>query len=355
MAMTNDSKEFMGLTIGIDLGDRWSHVCVLDEQGEVLEESRIPTTRKALAARFGGALASRVVIETGTHSNWVYEELTVQGHEVLIANARKVRAISTNDRKDDRTDAEMLARLGRFDPRLLSPIEARSEETRQDLALLRSRAVLVTARTMLVNHARGVCKSMGHRLPKCSTASIHRHELPVPLQEALQPVFIVVKDLSLKIRTFDASIKKLCETRYPQTSLLMQVKGVGPITALCFALTVEDPARFKSTRSIGPYVGLIPRRDQSGGRDPELRITKAGDAMLRTLLVQSAHYILGPFGPPSTLREFGQRLARRGGTTSKKQAVVATARKLSVLLLSLWRNADVYEPLRGSRTPSACA
>lgn len=353
MAMANDSKAAVGVTIGIDLGDRWSHVCVLDEQGEVLEESRIPTTHKALSARFGGVPPARFVIETGTHSNWVHEVLSASGHEVFIANARRVRAISANERKDDRTDAQMLARLGRFDPRLLSPVEARSEETRRDLSLLRSRAALVTARTMLVNHARGTVKACGHRLPKCSTASIHKSELPVEIKDALAPVFVVLEQLSDQIRSFDARLKELCEKTYPHTRLLRQVAGVGPVTALCFALTIEDPARFKSNRAIGPYTGLVPRRDQSGDRDPQLRITKTGDPMLRTLLVQSAHYILGPFGPPSALREFGQRLASRGGTTSKKQAVVATARKLAVVLLSIWRNAEVYEPLRGSRTKAS--
>jgi len=339
--------------IGVDLGDRHSQVCVLDIDGEVTEESRLSTTAAAFSRHFGGRPRSRVVLETGTHANWVHDLLAGAGHEVLVANARKVRAISANERKSDTVDARMLARLGRADVTLLCPVTVRGEDLRQDLGLLRARAGLVVARTMLVNSVRGLAKAAGHKLPACSAASFHKQELHETLGGALAPMLKILECMSHEIQSYDKALESLCEQRYPQTKLLRQVKGVGPLTALCFVLTIGDPARFKDARAVGAYVGLVPRRDQSGAKDPQLRISKAGDPMLRTLLVQCAHHILGPFGVDSDVRRFGLKLAVRGGKSAKKRAVVATARKLAVLLFALWRSAETYEPLRNSALAKA--
>jgi transposase len=352
MAMAKDSDAALQV-IGVDLGDRHSQVCVLDVDGEVTEESRVSTTEAAFRRHFGGRPRSRVVLETGTHANWVHDLLAGAGHEVVVANARKVRAISANERKSDTVDARMLARLGRADIALLCPVRVRGEDLRQDLALLRARAALVVARTMLVNSVRGLAKAAGHRLPACSAASFHKQELHETLHRALAPMLKILECMSHEIQSYDKALECLCEQRYPQTKLLRQVKGVGPLTALCFVLTIGDPARFKDARAIGAYVGLVPRRDQSGAKDPQLRISKAGDPMLRTLLVQCAHHILGPFGVDSDVRRFGLKLAVRGGKSAKKRAVVATARKLAVLLFALWRGAEVYEPLRNSALAKA--
>ena len=135
---------------------------------------------------------------------------------------------------------------------------------------------------------------------------------------------------------------------YPETELLRQVEGIGPLTALTFVLTLEDPSRFAKSRSVGAYLGLVPATDQSGDRDPQKRISKEGDEMMRRLLVGSAHYILGPLGSDSDLRRHGEKIASRGGKNSKKRAVVAVARKLSVLLHRLWVTGEVYEPLRNT-------
>lgn len=346
--MADSNSVVERLTIGVDLGDKFSQVCVLDARGEVVEEARIATTREALERRFGGMAPAAMAIEAGTHSNWVFDLLTALGHDVVVADPRKLRAISANERKSDRMDALMLARLRRADRALLSPVAPRAEHIRRDLGVLRARAALVEARTMLVNHVRGVAKSSGSRLRKCSTASLHKAELPAELYAVLTPLVQVLEQLTLQIRVYDQQITKLCQGAYPQTDLLRQVAGVGPITALCFTLTIGDARRFKNARAVGAYTGLTPRRDQSGDRDPELRITKCGDRMLRTLLVQCAHRILGPFGPDCDLRSFGLKLIERGGKNAKKRAIVATARKLSVLLLALMRSGEVYEPLRNS-------
>jgi transposase len=349
--MAKDSRggEVETQTVGIDLGDRYSEVCVLDSRGEVIEESRVPTTRQAFERWFAGKARGRVVIEVGTHSPWVERVLTGLGHEVLVANARQVRLIYNSHNKGDRVDAERLARLARVDPRLLSPITHRSLQFHADRAVLRSRDVLVSCRTSLINHARGLVKAMGFRFSKCSTSNFHTQaigQLPEELKPALEPVIETIAMLTRKIRHYDRCIEELADGRYPVTEHLRQISGVGALTALGYVLTIEDPTRFRSSRALGAYLGLSPRRSQSGERDPELRISKRGDSVMRRLLVGSAQYILGPFGPDTDLRRWGLELAQRGRKNAKKRAVVAVARKLAVLLHRLWVTAEVYEPLR---------
>jgi transposase len=350
--MKKDTKAGSGLTVGVDLGDRWSRYCVLDEHGQILEEDTIATTGRALRKRFSDLAASRVVIEVGTHSPWVQRLLQELGHETITAHTQSVRLIYGSRDKNDQLDAERLARLARVDPKLLHPIQHRGGTVQADRSLLRSRNALVECRTKLVNHARGIVKSIGGRLPSCSTSYFHkrvRQDLPDELKPALTPVLDTIGALTRKIQRLETRIERLSAKRYPETGLLRQVSGVGPLTALSFVLTVEDPERFKSSRAVGPYLGLRPRQSQSGEQDPELRITKAGDTDLRRLLVGSAHYILGPFGPDTDLRRWGLALAARGRKNAKKRAVVAVARKLAVLLHRLWVTAEVYEPLRNNR------
>jgi transposase len=346
--MSKDSKQALGFTVGLDVGDHRSSVCMLDEAGAVIETAEIATTRTAIRSRFGGRCRMRVVLETGTHANWLDEELRQLGHEVIVANARKVRAVTTADRKSDRKDAEMLARLGRSDPRLLSPVNPRSEEVRRDLLLVRARAVLVAQRTLLINHVRGSVKPFGMRMPDKSTESFHKLALPKPLSHALAPMMQLLKTITEQIAVYDEEIEKLGQGKYPHTSRLQQVPRVGSLTSTTFVLTIADPNRFKHARDVGPYLGLAPAKHQSGKSDPQLGITKSGDTMLRTLLVQCAQQILRKTSPDTSLKRFGLRLARKGDKVSKRKAVVAVARKLSVLLLALWKSGEEYEPLRGS-------
>jgi transposase len=344
------------LTVGLDVGDRYVQVCVLDEAGNILEESRLPTKPAALERRFSGSEPLRMVLEAGTHSPWISRLLQALGHDVLVANPRKLRLIYMNESKSDRVDAEYLARVGRLDPSLLAPLRHRSAETQEDLALLSSRTCLVRARTRLISHARGAVKSAGGRLPGCcAEAFAVKAELHTPekLRPALLPVLSTIAHLSEQIKTLDAAIKEMAEERYPETGLLDQVPGVGILTAQCFLLTIEDPTRFPQARAVASYLGLRPRQADSGSLSPQLRITKAGDAQLRSLLVGAAQYILGPFGPDTDLRRWGLALAQRGGKSSKKRAVVAVARKLSVLLLRLWQTGEVYEPLRNAKRREA--
>ena len=335
-------------TVGLDLGDRFSHVMVLDGQGQVVEEGRVATREEALRKRFSGGPPMRIAMETGTHSPWVSRLLKACGHEVIVANSRKLRLIYENPSKDDRVDALYLARLARVEPALLSPVQHRGAGTQKDLTLLRSRDVLVAARTQLINHVRGLVKSVGSRLPACSAGSFSKRaceQTPPSLQPALLPVVEEIASLTDRIKALDRQIQVLADEGYPQTRLLRQVGGVGPITSLAFVLTLEAAERFGKSRTVGAFLGLAPGRKQSGARDPERRITRHGDRYLRRLLVNAAHYILGPFGPDCDLRRFGTRIASRGGKNAKKRAIVAVARKLAILLHHLWRWADVYEPL----------
>jgi transposase len=303
------------MTIGLDLGDRYSYLCAVEAGGEAIESGRIQTTRSALEKRFRGVEAARVVLEAGTHSPWVSRLLGECGHEVLVANPRKLRLITQNDSKDDPVDAELLARLGRVEPQLLSPIEHRGETTQADLGVIRAREALVRARTQLVNHVRGMVKSWGARMGSCSTRSFARKvrdQVPAALRAGLDPLLEVIGGMSEQIQVYDRLIEEACRQRYPETQLLTAIAGVGPLTALGYVLTLEDPQRFAHSRAVGSYLGLRPRRDKSGQQDPELRITKAGSPWLRRLLVGSAHYILGPFGPDTDLRRWGLKLAARG-------------------------------------------
>jgi transposase len=348
------SSEQPQMTAGLDLGDKYSHLCLIDTvSGEIMEEGRLRTSPEAFRRRFSSEQPLRIAIEAGTHSPWVSRVLEECGHEVLVANARKLRLIYANKRKTDEIDAENLARLARLDPKLLYPLKHRGEDAQAHMALIRSREALVGCRTQLVNHVRGAVKSFGGRLPKWPARSFHKkaaEHIPEALWPALGPILETIGSLTERIRDYDRKLEEISEEHYPETDLLRQVEGVGPLTALTFVLTLEDPYRFERSRSVGAYLGLVPSTDQSGDRDPQKRISKEGDEMLRKLLVGSAHYILGPFGKDSDLRRHGEKIASRGGKNAKKRAAVAVARKLSVLLHSLWINAEVYEPLRTART-----
>lgn len=297
----------------------------------------------------------RTAVDIGkliAHSGWASRLLGGLGHEVVVANPRRLRLIYENKNKDDRVDALYLARVARLDPHLLSPIEHRSEEAQQDLMKLRARHKLIAARSQLINTVRSLVKLTGERLPKCSAESFPRQaakHIRQSLRKTLMPLISSIEELTKKIRGYDQEIERLCREKYPQTGVFMQIPGVGPLTALAYLLMLESPDRFKKSRDVGPDLGLTPGRSQSGDRDPQLRITKQGDSYLRQLLVSCAHYILGPFGEDSDLRRHGQKIAVRGGKIAKKQAVVAVARKVSILLHRLWVTGEVYDPLYNSR------
>jgi transposase len=336
--------------IGVDLGDKWSRYCAVDAAGAVLDEDRVRTTAEGLRGRFGELSATRIVIEAGTHSPWVSRVLEEMGHAVVVANARKVRLIYESDRKNDKLDARMLAKLGRVDVELLAPVRHRRAETQADLAVVRGRDALVAARTQLINSCRGMVKTMGGRLPSSTTSVFAKkmeNALPESMRAALDPLLRAIATLSEQIAGCDRRVRELAEQSYPETRLLQQVQGVGPLIALTYVLTIEDPNRFANSRSVGSYLGLRPKQSESGKSAPQLGISKAGNSHLRRLLVQGAQYILSSLASDSRLRRWGLEIASRGGKNGKRRAVIAVARKLAVLLHKLWSTGQVYEPMYG--------
>jgi transposase len=335
------------VTVGLDLGDRTSRTYVVNAAGECIEERTVATTPAALTRYFANRPRCRIVLEVGTHSPWVTRTLEQYGHEVVVGNPSAMYTRGHRRKRNDRLDARFLARQGRADVELLHPVQHRGEVAQQDLAALRARDQLVRARTKLINHVRGAVKSLGARLGACSAEAFAKRaagELPAPLGPALTPLLEVIADLTRRIVAADRHIDAVIQARYPAARQLQQLPGVGPLTALAFLLLIEDPTRFRRSRQVGAYFGLVPRLDDSSDATPQLRISKAGDEFGRRLLVNAAQYILGPFGPPCDLRRAGEAIARRGGKNAKKRAVVAVARKLAVLLHRLWVSGRTYDP-----------
>ena len=335
-----------GFTLGLDLGDRSHYVCVLDAAGRIIHEGPRLNDRVALALLLTQYPAATVALEAGTHSPWISRYLTGLGATVIVANPRKLHAITRHERKCDRRDAVMLARLARADVALLHPLQHGTAQAQHDLLGLKLRDSLVRTRVNLINTVRFTLKSLGHRVGNPSSEAFHKNILtavPADCLPVVKPVLTVLALLTEQIKRLERGLVARSQRAYPVTRRLQQIAGVGPLTALCFGLKIGEPGRFGRSRDVGPYLGLCPGRDQSGGTDKQLRISKGGDGLLRRLLVSAAHYILGPFGPACALRAYGQRLV---GTSvrEKKRAIVAVARKLAVLLLSLWKHGTDYEP-----------
>ena len=335
------------ITIGMDLGDRHHIIVVFDQKGKEIASKRIANTKLALRKYFQRYSGGTVALEAGTHSPWISRELQQLGLVVYVGNPRKLRLIWDSHDKSDEKDARILAMVCRVEPRLLWPVKHRNAQAYSDLEVIKARDMLVQSRTKLINHVRCVVKSHGGRLPSCSAASFAKRAgalLPAQLSDALFCLMQTIADMSQRILQLERKIEQLSKQRYPETQGLQQVVGVGPVTSLAYVLTIEDPSRFRKSRMVGAYLGLTPRRDQSGASDKQLRISKAGNRYLRKLLVNCANYILGRFGPDCDLRRFGLAIAARGGKNAKKRATVAVARKLAVLLHRLWASQHCYDP-----------
>lgn len=332
--------------VGCDIGDKFTELCVVDRTGAVIEARRVRTTKPALVHAIQKHRLARVVIEAGTHSRWVEEALAAAGHEVVVANPRQIQLIWKSKKKTDRSDANLLARLGRVDVALLAPVHQRSRAAQMDLAVLRSRDVLVAVRTRLINHVRGLLKQFGLRVPSCSTDTFARHAaetVPAELEPALTPVLETLQEVTRKIKQHDEEVERLFQAN-PTAQRLAEINAIGPITSLAYTLTVEDPKKFKKSRVVGSFIGLTPAKDQSGESDPQKHISKAGNGYLRRLLVQCAHRLIGPFGGDCDLRRWGLALCARGGSAARKRAIVAVARKLAVLMHRLWITGQSYDP-----------
>ena len=343
--------------MGLDVGDKETHFCMLDPGGEFVAEGAVVTSDRGLRSLLAGRPRLRVALEAGTHSGWIGRLVERLGHESIVANPRQLALISQSDSKNDRNDARMLARLAVAGPELLAPVRPRSAKTQCDLAWVRSREVAVEARTKIVNAVRGIVKTSGARLPKCSTTTFGTKAealCPEALKAALLPLLRIVKELTREIQLYDKLVAKKAQEEYPETAAIETIDGVGPLTALTFVLVLDnDRARFERSRDVGCFIGLWPRQRDSGMRSPQLGITKAGDPLLRRLATQCAQYMLGPFGRDSALRRWGLGLITRGGKRAKQRAVVAVARKLVILMHRLWVRQERYDPLHGVSVAAA--
>lgn len=344
--MAKNTRTVLQTAIGIDVSDKASEVCHMGADGEVADRARIATTKSAFEKYFRRCERTRVALEAGTHTRWAERLLVKLGYEVYVANPRKVALIAQNDNKTDKADAELLARLVRADPKLLSPVQPHSPDLDSARALLRTRDLVVASRAQWVNHVRGAVKTAGGRVKPCSTeafAKEAREQIPPELRMSLLPLLDQIEALTAQIRRFDKDIERVGVRAFPVTQQLQSIGGIGPVTSLAFVTSVGDPKRFTKSRTVGAYFGLRPRRDESGDFAPELRITKAGDGFVRKLLVQAAHCVLAR-GPDSSLKRWGLKLAGRGRKNAKKRAIVAVARKLAVIMHSMWVSGAVYEP-----------
>lgn len=341
------------LTIGLDVGDQRSQACVVDGTRAVLEEFSFETSAVRLCDKLRRE-PCQVILEVGPHSRWLQKVLERLGHTVRVVDARKIQLISRSNHKTDRRDARTLAQLGAGVPELLGDIKHRSDQAHADLTVLLTRDHFVQLRTATINRTRGVLKSVGVKVPRMSTKAFHARVgalVPSALKRGLQPLLDELQSLQLRIHALDREIDAMA-ARYPAVAKLSAIQGVGNLTALAFVLSLDDPGRFKKSRDVGPFVGLTPRKRASGASDPQLSITRTGNPFLRRILVQAAHYILGPFGPECLLRSHGKRIVERGGKHAKKRAAVAVARKLAVLLHRLWVSETPYEPWYRSTPPA---
>lgn len=347
--MTHTTTTAFPRTIGMDLGSRKSSFCIVGVDGERLQEGELKTTKPEMRSFFVAEPTSRVVIEASGPCRWIAELAESCGHEVIVANPREFRLICESHRKTDRNDARILADFGQFRPQLLRPIKLRGLKCQIARTTLAARSHAVRQRTLLISFIRAQVANLGESLSDCSAATFHKsapERIPSVLRPALDPLIEVLQAVTKAVAEYDREIDRLCEKEFPETAMLTQVNGVGPNTALAFVATVEDPARFRRSRDVGAYVGLVSKSRSSGSKAPQLRISKRGDKGLRRLLVSAATYIVGPRAKDSDLRRCGERLQARGGQASRSKARIAVARKLSVLLHRLWITGEVYEPLR---------
>jgi transposase len=340
--------------IGLDLSLKTAQAAVLDPGGELVLETTIQATETGLRRFFANQPSSLVVVETGGTSAWVARLAKEAGHEVLVAQSRKIKMISESSRKTDRTDALTLARLARSDLELLHPVRHRSEPTQRGRALLRVRLCLIRQRTEAVNVVRGVLRGFGHRTRTGSagrfTERIAKLDFPAELRAVVTPLCQTIDHLSVQLESVDRSIDALAEL-LPVVELLKTVPGVGQLIATSFALCIEDPDRFEKARDVGAFLGLTPRLHQSGTVMRSGGVTKEGDGEMRRLLVQGAHVLLN-CKRDSDLRRWGLKLKQRIGT---KKATVAVARKLAVILLVMWRDGAAFEPLVSNRMQGEAA
>lgn len=343
--MNQEDRKQEKLFLGFDVSEKSIEifgVCGTESSEKTIRIENNQSSIQALLAHFKNKNQVCIVMETGTHSAWMSRYIRTMGFEVIVAHARDLALIYGANRKNDRIDAEKLARLAQADKKLLHPIEHMSEERQQDLMIIKCRALMVKQRTQLINTIRGLLRASGIKDHSTSVRNIKNFklsDLPAPIITALSPLLQQIRFIEMQIRYYDREIAKLCK-KYQATEILRQIHGVGPAISLTFVLLVGDISRFPDPKRLAAYFGVVPKQDQSGENNKQTSITKAGNSLMRVLLIQGAQYILGPFGVPCDLRDYGKRIEARGGAIAKRKARVAVARKLLILMHRLWSNPE---------------
>jgi transposase len=327
---------------GIDVHVSYSQICILDEDGEVMETSRVRTSRPALTKFFARRDQMMIVLEAGGSSPWVSRLLEEVGHEVIVCSPRRVRLIAESTLKNDKIDAEVLARLLRMDPAFLKPIRHRSEKAQLLRSKLLVRRSLVEARTKWINTVRGLLRGFGYRVSgKVShtfAERVDRMKLPDELRQVIEPLLEQIDLLSGEIERRNEDLEAMAQ-EIPAVNHLRQIPGVGPLTALFFVLSIDDPHRFRRSRDVAAFFGLRPSMRESGGTSRYGRITKEGDPEMRRLLVQAAHAMMQTKADCALKRWASEVEGRRG----KSKRSVALARKLAVLMHHLWVTGENFE------------
>lgn len=334
----------MQFFVGIDVSLENSSICVIDERGVVIKEGTAPSEPEAIGRfiRHQGRKVEHVGLETGSLSQWLHAGLTRQGFKVSVMEARHVHAAFGAMRvKTDRNDARGLAQLVRLG--WFKSVHVKAPSAQETRALLNARQFLVDKVTGIENSMRANLRNFGLKMGVVSrkTWPTRARELAsgTPALELLVEALLRVRDVLLQeLRTLD---RKLLETARadPVVQTLMTAPGVGAIVALTYRNAIDDPSRFKRSKDVGPWLGLTPTRYQSGEIDRCGHVTKAGDASVRTALYEAATTLLGRVVKWSALKSWGLRVARRSGM---KKARVAVARKLAVMLHSMWRTQSPF-------------
>lgn len=336
--------------IGLDIGDRFSRFAVVDAAGVNLKEDRVPSTKAGLERVFKPLKGARLLMEVGTHSPWIQRTLLAIGIDARVCEARSAAEANRFGRKTDVRDARMLAELLRTDSHLVTLVQHRTLEEQRTWAVIQARTALVKTRTMLVNQIRGMSKSWGTRLEGCTSGAFNGKtwfQVPEDLRAALAPLYEQILNVSNAINGYDKKIAAAV-SKNPDAQLLAGIRGVGDLTALAVAMAIGNASRFRRSRDGGAYFGLVPKKRASGESDPQLGISKRGNATVRRLLVCAAHYILGPFNKvDSDLRTSGLRIMGNGNDSRRKRrAVVAVARKLSVVMVAMLKSGMPYQAMR---------
>lgn len=335
--------------VGLDVGDRVSRWAAMRVGTGEVREGLVSTTPDAIRESFAGGTCT-VLMEAGSHTPWLVRLLAELGHRPVVVDPASLRVGGPRRRRNDRKDARGLMDLaedvGR--PRVRE-IWQRPQDYQQDLSLMRLRDAAVRARSLLANSVRGTVKLFGERLGSHSVKSLPkfaREELSPDLFGVVEPLLVQIEQLTEAIAGYDRKVDEYLARR-PESARLLQVQGVGPVTTGIFMAVIGDPSRFARSRDVGDYLGLVPGLDQSGDRNPSLRITKQGNELLRRTLVQCAHFIMSTRAEDCDLKRWALKLAGDGSNkTRRKKAAVALARKLAVLLHCLWLRDEKYERFR---------